>query len=74
MTELEQNRIFDISYEMRGLAATLVAASRGDIQGPERVVEFAAGKLTALPEILSIASRITTPKRPHKDRPVPDIQ
>lgn len=35
MTELEQNRIFDISYEMRGLAATLVAASRGDIQDPE---------------------------------------
>ncbi len=29
MTELEQNRIFDISYEMRGLAATLVAASCG---------------------------------------------
>lgn len=48
MTELEQNRIFDISYEMRGLAATLVAASRGDIQDPERVVEFAAGKVDRL--------------------------
>lgn len=48
MTELEQNRIFDISYEMRGLAATLVAASRGDIQDPERVVEFAAGQVDRL--------------------------
>lgn len=75
MTELEQNRIFDISYEMRGLAATLVAASRGDIQDPERESSNSPqAKLTALPEILSIASRITTPKRPHKDRPVPDIQ
>lgn len=74
MTELEQNRIFDISYEMRGLAATLVAASRGDIQDPERVVEFAAGQVDRLAGILSIASRITTPKRPHKDRPGPDIQ
>ena len=71
MTELEQNRIFDISYEMRGLAATLVAASRGDIQDSSNSPQ---AKLTALPEILSIASRITTPKRPHKDRPVPDIQ
>lgn len=66
MTELEQNRIFDISYEMRGLAATLVAASRGDIQDPERVVEFAAGQVDRL------AGK--TPKRPHKDRPGPDIQ
>ena len=48
MTELEQNRIFDISYEMRGLAATLVAASRGDIQDPKRVVEFAAGQVDRL--------------------------
>lgn len=48
MTELEQNRIFGISYEMRGLAATLVAASRGDIQDPERVIEFAAGQVDRL--------------------------
>ena len=47
MTELEQNRIFDISYEMRGLAATLLAASR-DIQDPESVVEFAAGQVGRL--------------------------
>lgn len=31
MTEAEQNQIFDISYEMRGLAATRLAASRGDL-------------------------------------------
>lgn len=52
MTKLEQNRIFDISYEMRRLAATLVAASRSDIQDPERVVEFAAGQVDRLAENL----------------------
>lgn len=45
MTEAEQNQIFDISYEMRGLAATLLAASRGDLQDPERIVEYVAAQV-----------------------------
>lgn len=45
MTEAEQNQIFDISYEMRGLATTLLAASRGDLQDPERIVEYVAAQV-----------------------------
>ena len=45
MTEAEQNQIFDIYYEMRGLAATLLAASRGDLQDPERFVEYVAAQV-----------------------------
>ena len=45
MTEAEQNQIFDIHYEMRGLAATLLASSRGDLQNPERIVEYAAAQI-----------------------------
>lgn len=45
MTEAEQKQIFDISYEMRGLAATLLAASRGDLQDPERIVEYVAAQV-----------------------------
>ena len=74
MTELEQNRIFDISHEMRGSRqrsspphAAISKTQRESSNSPQ-------AKLTALPEILSIAPRITTPKRPHKDRPGPDIQ
>ena len=48
MTEAEQNQIFDISYEMRGLATKLLAASRGDLQDPERIVEYVAAQVERL--------------------------
>ena len=57
MTEAEQNQIFDISYEMRGLAATLLAASRGDLQDPERIVEYVAAQVARFADAL--ASGIT---------------
>ena len=57
MTEAEQNQIFDISYEMRGLAATLLAASRGDLQDPEMIVEYAATQISRLAD--GLASCIT---------------
>lgn len=31
MNDEERGRIYDIVYEMHGLAATLLAASRGDL-------------------------------------------
>lgn len=58
MTEAEQNQIFDIHYEMRGLAATLLAASRGDLQDPERIVEYAAAQIDHLAD--SLASCISS--------------
>ena len=63
MTEAEQNQIFDISYEMRGLAATLLAASRGDLQDPDRIVEYAAAKSTDLPTISrhALQENLSTP-------------
>lgn len=42
MNDEERGRIYDIVYEMHGLAATLLAASRGDLQDPEKIVEYAA--------------------------------
>lgn len=48
MTEDEQNQIFDTVHEMRGLAATLLSASRGDLQEPEKVLEYVAGQLDRL--------------------------
>lgn len=48
MTEDEQGEIYDAIYEMRGLAATLLAASRGDLQEPEKVVEYAAAQVFKL--------------------------
>lgn len=57
VTEAEQNQIFDIYYEMRGLAATLLAASRGDLQDPERIVEYAAAQVERFAD--DLASCIT---------------
>lgn len=57
VTEAEQNQIFDIYYEMRGLAATLLAASRGDLQDPDRIVEYAAGQIGRFAD--NLASCIT---------------
>lgn len=57
VTEAEQNQIFDIHHEMRGLAATLLAASRGDLQDPDRIVEYAAGQIDRLAD--NLASCIT---------------
>ena len=57
VTEAEQNQIFDIYYEMRGLTATLLAASRGDLQDPDRIVEYAAGQIDRFAD--NLASCIT---------------
>ena len=48
MVEESRNQICDIAYEMRGLAATLLAASRGDLQEPEKVIEYAAAQVDRL--------------------------
>lgn len=48
MTEETENRLCDIALEMRGLASTLLAASRGDLQKPEKVVEYAATQIERL--------------------------
>lgn len=57
MDEQTENQLGDIYFEMRGLASTLLAASRGDLQGPERVVEYAAGQVDRLAgEIADIIS------------------
>lgn len=57
VTEAEQNQIFDIYCEMRGLAAALLAASRGDLQDPDRIVEYAAGQIDRFAD--NLASCIT---------------
>lgn len=46
MTDEEQGQFYDVVYEMRGLAATLLAASRGDLQDPEMIVEYAATQIS----------------------------
>lgn len=48
MTDEEQGQFYDVVYEMRGLAATLLAASRGDLQDPEMIVEYAATQISRL--------------------------
>lgn len=48
MNEESQNQLCDIAYEMRGLAITLLAASRGDLQEPARVLEYAANQVDRL--------------------------
>ena len=45
MTDEEEGQFYDVVYEMRGLAATLLAASRGDLQDPERIVEYVAAQV-----------------------------
>lgn len=55
MTDAEQNRIYDAVYEMKGLAATLLAASHGDLLHPEKVVEYAAAQLDRLAADLASA-------------------
>lgn len=63
MTEDDQNKIFDIAYEMRGLSATLLAASRGDLQAPEKVIEYTSCQLTRLSD--ELASAISSnPEKP----------
>lgn len=53
MNEPAENKLCDIAYEMRGLAATLLAASRGDLQEPAKVVEYAAVQVDRLAELIA---------------------
>ena len=48
MSKTSRNQICDTVLEMRGLAATLLAASRGDLQEPAKVVEYAADQVERL--------------------------
>ena len=48
MTEKSQNQLCDTVHEMRGLAVTLTAASRGDLQEPDKILEYAAGQVDRL--------------------------
>lgn len=68
MTEDEQSLIFDTAYEMRGLAATLLAASRGDLQEPEKVLEYAAGQVSRLAGNLTEVFSENPENRPRESR------
>ena len=48
MTEESQNQLCDAVLEMRGLSATLLAASRGDLQDPAHIIEYAAMQVDRL--------------------------
>lgn len=48
MSEDEQNQIFDTVHEMRGLAATLLSASRGNLPEPEKIIEYASMQMSRL--------------------------
>lgn len=71
MTEAEQEQIFDIHYEMRGLAATLLAASRGDLQDPEKIVEYAASQVDRFADALAscIMGKANDGSIGHHDKP-----
>lgn len=71
MTEAEQNQIFDIHYEMQGLAAALLAASHGDLQESEKVVEYAATQINRLANRLAscITGKTVCVTAEHCDEP-----
>lgn len=54
MTDEEQGQLYDVVYEMRGLAATLLAASRGDLQEPDKIIEYAASQIEHLADRLTV--------------------
>lgn len=53
MTDEEQGQFYDVVYEMRGFAATLLAASRGDLQEPDKIIEYAAYRKSSISLIAS---------------------
>ena len=55
MVEESQNQLCDITFEMRGLSATLLSASRGDLQDPARIIEYAAGQVDRLADQIADA-------------------
>lgn len=54
MTDEEQGQLYDVVYEMRGFAATLLAASRGDLQEPDKIIEYAASQIEHLADRLVV--------------------
>ena len=54
MTDEEQGQFYDVVYEMRGFAATLIAASRGDLQEPDKIIEYAASQIEHLADRLIV--------------------
>lgn len=57
MEEEMRTTVFDVYYEMRGLAALLDAAAHGDMAAPEQIVEYASGQLARLSDALAAAIR-----------------
>ena len=57
MDEEMKSRVFDVYHEMRGLAALLDAAAHGDMAEPEQIVEYAAGQIGRLSDLLAAAIR-----------------
>lgn len=55
MEEEMRNTVFDVYYEMRGLAALLDAAAHGDIAEPEQIVEYASEQIGRLSDLLAAA-------------------
>ena len=63
MTEESQNQLCDTVHEMRGLAVTLTAAARGDLQEPDKILEYAASQVERLATLIAAAIR-ETPEKP----------
>ena len=53
MDEKSRESVCDAVREMRGLAATLLAASRGDLENPARIIEYAAGQVERLAKVIA---------------------
>lgn len=52
-----RDMVFDVYYEMRGLATVLDAAAHGDMAEPEQIVEYASGQIARLSDALAAAIR-----------------
>lgn len=57
MDDEMRDMVFDVYYEMRGLATVLDAAAHGDMAEPEQIVEYASGQIARLSDALAAAIR-----------------
>ena len=55
MTDEEQGQLYDVVYEMRGFAlARCHLSSRGDLQEPDKIIEYAASQIEHLADRLIV--------------------